>query len=144
MSDPVPSVQDEILAAATARLREDDRIQALVGKRVFDRLPAERVEFPYLTLDRVDGIPERAECVEGEDVTLTFSAWSRPEPPSIGKREAARIVATATLVLTGEDLVLTSFRLIDAAPEPSQVFPDPDGLTQHGVGGVTFLTEPAA
>lgn len=140
------SVAAEILAAAQAALEADDTLKTLMGgaARVYDQFPAVAGRtFPYLTLDRVDGLPEDAEGVPGDDVTLTFSSWSRPTP-AIGKREAARLVARAEAVLIGAGLALPSYRLIDGVREPSQIFTDPDGLTQHGVGAVTFLTEPVA
>lgn len=140
------SAMADILEAAAEALRADARLAELFGgaPRVFDRLPAERVAYPYITLDRTERDPSPAEGLDGDDVTLTLSVWSRPEPPSIGKREAARILDAALEGLTREDIALANQRLVEAVVDFAQVIDDPDGLTKHGVGAVTFLTEPIA
>ncbi len=140
------SAMADILEAAARVLRADAALAEAFGRApdVYDNLPSEAVAYPYITLDYTDSDPADAEGLAGEDVTLTLSVWSRPEPPSIGKREAARILHAALASLTREDIALANQRLVEAVVNFSRVFDDPDGKTRHGLGAVTFLTEPVA
>jgi hypothetical protein len=139
MSGLLSTLQDAVEAA----LRADDALKTAMGGavRVYDTVPP-GAAFPYLVHGAPQAVPDLAEGYAGKDVFVELHVWSRPEPPSLGKREAADIAgAVEEALLT--DLDLGAWRLTDAVPEDTRIFDDGDGLTRHGVVTIRYLTEPA-
>jgi hypothetical protein len=138
------SVATTLQGAVEAALRADTTLRALMGGtvRIYDTVPA-NFAFPYITHGSNQLVPELAEGLNGRDVFVELHVWSRPEPPSLGRREAADIAAAVETALC-VDLVLAGFRLVDAVPEKTRIFDDTDGLTKHAVLTIRYITEPDA
>lgn len=129
MSEPSLALQGAIVAA----LKAWPAVGALIGARVYDRVPPQPT-FPYVSLGSDQVIPDHAECLEGSvEITATLDVWSR----SVGKVEAKQIAgAIVSLLNFNGTLVLTGYRLVSIEHESSRHLDDPDGLTSHSV--VTF------
>ena len=120
-----------------ARLKADAGVTALIGQRVYDQPPASPT-FPYLTLGEDQIIPDRADCYEGDEVTLTLHVWSR----AVGFPEAKRITVAVRAALKDAPLVLAGHRLIDFVFGDARSFRDEDPLTTHSILTFRALTEP--
>lgn len=129
MSEPSLALQAAIVSA----LRADAPVTALIGQRVYDRVPPVPT-FPYVTIGDDQVLPDAAECLDGSvEVTATIDVWSR----TVGKVEAKQISgAIVSLLNFNASLTLTGYRLVSIEHESSRHLDDPDGLTSHSV--VTF------
>lgn len=117
----------ELQKAIVARLKADAGVTALVGQKIYERVPA-GAEFPYVTLTTGQVIPERADCYKGYEVFRQIDVWSR----AVGSPEAQRIAMAIESALDGAPLSLAGYRLheltLEASPYP---LTDPDGITTH-------------
>ncbi len=134
MSDPSLALQKALVAA----LKADAPLTAIVAGRIWDQPPAAPA-YPYVTLGEDQVLPDRGDCYEGSDVTLTLHAWSN----ATGFPEVKRIVAAIRAVL-GPDLILEAgTHLVDLTFDEARYLRDPDGTTSHAVLTFTARTEPA-
>lgn len=122
------------------RLLADAAVAAIIGARVFDRVPAD-VEFPYANFGEFQRLDDSADCIDGSEIYVTFHAWSRVYGSVEAKRLAAAIVAALG---TGAALDLApSHRLVEFATESDRILEDPDGEATHAILTFRALTEPA-
>ena len=83
MTEPSLALQGAIVAA----LKASAALGALIGDRVFDRVPAGAVK-PYIRIGDDQVIPDPAECFErSAEVFATLDVFSS----AVGKPEAKRI-----------------------------------------------------
>lgn len=127
----------ELQKAVVDRLRADSAVTALVGQRVYDKPPPAPV-FPYVSIGPEDSVPSRADCYDGNEVTLQLDAWSR----AVGFGETKRIAEAMRAALDDAPLTLAGHRLVDLYTESTRVLRDPDGETSHVALSVRALTEP--
>lgn len=125
------SANDELQAAIFAHLEADQTIQALVGGRIFDRVPAD-AQLPYVQFSKCNGNREHMSCVKSWTLFPDIDVWSS----DVGFSEANRIMAAVAESLDGAPLVLETMRLVLIVEYKTDVFRDADGLTSHGI--VTF------
>lgn len=115
--------------------RADTAVGALVGDRIYDRVPPNPT-FPYITLGDVQAIDEDADWRQRYAVTLTSHAWSR----AVGQVEALRIAQAMRDAIRGatrgSGLTVSGYCIASARHRDTRTFRDPDGLTTHAV--VTF------
>jgi Protein of unknown function (DUF3168) len=127
----------ELQRASIAALKADPTVAALVGDRVYDNVPF-NAAFPYISIGPDQTLPSRADCIDGDEITIQFDGWSRM--PSF--TEAKRISEAVRRCLNGAPLVLNGYALIDLWLDSSQTLRDPDGLTSHAVITFRALTVP--
>ena len=126
------------------RLRADPDVTALVGARIYDEVPRGpgndvRTTKPYISLGEDEVLADKAECLDGAEVTLTVHAWSAGP----GDVEVKRITAAVKAAIDGAEdaLALAGQRLILIEFETARHLREPDGITRHGVVTFRALTE---
>lgn len=140
MSDQALALQGALFAVLS---EPGSPVAALVGGRIHDRVPVDpagrvKAEFPYITIRDAETADAGADCVDGEDITVTLHIWSR----AVGSVEAKRIGGALKAALDRAELDLgAEVALVELQWRGAQYFTDPDGLTTHGVVTLLALTE---
>lgn len=137
------TLETELAALALETLRADEALTELTGgqPRVFDAVPRD-AGFPRVTLDSVQTVQdEDPDGLDTDDVALSFSIFSRPDPPSLGKTEALAVARRVRTLLLGlRDRRLNAGRVVETEPDLFTVAGEADGLTHRGVVAVLFRT----
>lgn len=132
------SVFAELQKLIIDTLKADAAVSAIVGSNVFDYPPSSD-PFPRITIGAFDSIPDDAECISGDEVTMQIDCWvrdgGRKHPCSALVDAAKKALHEANLTLP-DPYALSSMRVI-----LSRVVSDPDGLTTHGILTVRALVE---
>lgn len=131
------SAERALLAALHAALAADEGVGALVGARIYDDPPPERV-FPYVTLGRVETRAADAAETEALEHALTLHVWSRHG----GKAEVLSVIGAMRGALHNSALDVTGRRLVLLLATFADVFRAGDGRTTHGVLRLRAITEP--
>lgn len=135
MSSPAVEFQDAVLGL----LKADAAVSALVGARIWDRMPASGT-YPCITFGPSDFTPDDAECIVGRRETLQIDCWAQAQ----GRLWPARELADAVKAVLHEPATLpdlTTHALAEMRVVLVRVFLDADGVTGHGVVQVTGLIE---
>lgn len=127
----------ELQKVIYARLTADAAVSALVGDRVYDRVP-ENAEFPYVAFGNFDIIRDDAQCVTGYEIYVDIDVWSR----SVGKPEAHEVTYAVTRSLHNWPGTIPPYQMVAFQHLDTPTFLDPDGLTTHSVVRfVAFINE---
>lgn len=126
----------EIQKAFVAILKADAGVAALVGARVYDKVP-EATAFPYLSLGVVSGVPFDAEGLRGMQHIFDVHVWSR----TVGAVECRRICAAVNEALHWAALTLDGGASVFCRATSRRDMDDPDGVTTHGVVTFEILTD---
>jgi hypothetical protein len=125
-------------------LRADVAVSAMIGGRVYDRVPSEEqriadtgAAFPYISFGAYDFTPDDAECIYSGEHTIQLDIWSQ----AVGKVEAKTITDAVRQLLHDYEADMGEYGLVDMRVVLAQVISDPDGLTSHGIVQVTALIE---
>ncbi|TPN43208.1 DUF3168 domain-containing protein [Mesorhizobium sp. B1-1-7] len=116
----------ELQGAIVTRLKAVAGVTALIGQRVYDRVPANAI-FPYVTLGPMDELSDDADCITGFSIALDINVWSR----AVGFPEAKRISDAVRGALRDTDLALTDNALVYFQHRQTVFSEDPDGLTNR-------------
>lgn len=132
------SVTAELQKLVIDTLKADAAVSAIVGAAVYDYPPASD-PMPRITIGASDAIPDDADCVAGQEITLQVDCWSRDQ----GKLHPCRSLVDAVRgALHDADLALPDpYSLNTIRVTQARVFPDQDGITAHGVVVVSALVE---
>jgi hypothetical protein len=130
------SASAELQAMINTTLRADAAVVALIGDRVFKKVPANSA-FPYISFGPHDIVEDGADCIESGEHTLQLDVWSRSD----SQVEAKLIVDAVKRCLHEAEAELADNALVEMTVGFRQVFSDPDGITTHGVVRVTALIE---
>jgi len=122
----------ELQVAIVKALKADAAVKALIGGRIYDRIPMDgtgkvTAKFPYVSLGPEQEIPEHINCIAGGDIVQQLDVWSR----AVGRAEAKKIARAVKDALDDVDLSLGSNALVCLSYEGRRVLTDPDGLTTH-------------
>lgn len=128
------ALQVAVLAALSANTAVTD----IVGDAIYDNVPSD-ADFPRITFGPSDLVPDDAECLEGEEVSLQVDCWSRDN----GKLHPCRtLVGAVKKAIHEKPLTLPDpYALNEVRVTLARVFRDPDEITAHGVVTVTALIE---
>lgn len=134
-----PSLQ--LQAAIVSALKVSAAVQALAGAspntRVFDAV-APTADKPYISLGQTQVLPDKADCVDGAEVSYTIHGWTEG-PKSVAIKQLGKAIAGA---LDGVEFSLTGHRTVLCELEQIQYLDDPDGITKHVAVVIRVLTEP--
>lgn len=131
------SAELAIQKAVVAALKAAAPVSALVGARVFDRVPPDAA-YPYVNVGEIQLLPEDTDCGESAEVFVTIHVWSNT-PGAVQARDLAAKVRAALhrQALTLDDPhVLTEGEITDV-----RVFADPNPTLTHGVITYRALVE---
>lgn len=134
MSDPSLELQSAIIS----KLKADTGVQAVVGNRVYDKVP-NNPTFPYISLGDNQVIPDKAECIDGTEVFWQIDGWERDPQFPMAKQISKAVVAALDdqpLTVTGYSAIVVEFNTIN-------YLRDPDGITRHAAISFRFLIQAA-
>lgn len=132
------SASAELQKAIVAALRDDQDVAAIVGARVFDRMPRAG-EYPCVTYGPSDERDIRAECVPLEEHAVQIDCWSQDQ----GRKEPCkRLLSAVRDALHEAALTLAQpYALVFIRVRQTRIMDDPDGVTVHGVASVEAVVE---
>jgi hypothetical protein len=127
--------------AINTTLRAATAVTALVGTRIYDRVP-QGVAFPFIQLGDVQGIDDGHDCGDAaEEVFLDVHVWSR----AVGKVEAQTITASVKAALHKHPPALaTGWRCVELMVRDTRTVTDTDVNTTHVVMNVRALIDPVS
>ena len=129
------SAASELSRAIYQRCREAESLRAIVGSRIYDRVP-DSTPVPYVTLGALTSRPIDAEGVEEHLVVL--DAWSRGH----GRREVQAMLDAVRAALIDVNLDLGQTHLVALAHLASEVVADNDTDLEHGICRLRAVTQP--
>lgn len=119
----------ELQVAIVSALRADMAVTALVGNRVYDRVPMEAgkitAEFPYISFGPTQDVPEGFDCIDASELFIQIDAWSR-DPGFAEGRKIAKAIKDG---LHEQSLTLADNALVYFEFEGRRDIRAPDGLT---------------
>jgi hypothetical protein len=121
-------VVSELQGALYDRLRATGGVTALVGTRIYDRVPPSPT-FPYVSFGPSQAVSDDADCITAYEVSVQIDVWSR----TVGRVEASQIADAVRRAILGADMTLTTNALVMIEHRDTRIFRDPDGQTNHAV-----------
>lgn len=129
----------DLLQAVMAKLRATTAVTALVGSKIFDRVPEKQtvtgpvpdVASPYVSFDYTDAVADDAVCVTGEEIIFQIDAWSWGAGEAYSSVEVRKIAWAIRNALHNVDLTLTANTLITLSHERTRIQRARDGITNH-------------
>jgi hypothetical protein len=111
----------------------------LGGARIYDD-PPQAAGLPFVSLGQTELRDWSTGTEDGAEHLLTLHVWSRAG----GKKQVHEIIEAIRGVLHDKPLALADHHLVNLRHEFSEVRPDPDGDTFHGIVRYRAVTEPMA
>ena len=136
----------ELIKAMMDRLKTTPAVTALVGQRIYDRVPEKQngtpdVPFPYVSLGPDTSIPDDFDCMDGEELTVQFDVWSSGSGDAYGSVQCRKICGTIKKALHDADLSLQTNALVTLQYEMRRIIDDPNPALTHGVIQFTAIVE---
>lgn len=110
----------------------------LGGTRIYDD-PPQGASYPFITIGQSTLRDWSTGTEDGTEHLVTLHVWSR----SGGRKQVQDIIEEIKKVLHDKPLSLVDHHLVNLRHEFSEVRPDPDGDTFHGIVRYRAVTEPA-
>jgi len=127
---------DELQAAIYSALAGDSALVAVVGARIYDRVPV-HATYPFVSFGQVVTAPWSGDAFEGAETFWTVDTWSRAG----GRVELSAMMTRVHAVLHDAALPLSTLSLVSSRLSDGRVLPDPDNETLHGVQRFRILTQ---
>jgi hypothetical protein len=102
------SEEVEIQRAIVTALRASSSVTAIVGERVYDKVPLSAPR-PYIHFRSVQVIPDTWECVNGSEVTAEIDLWT----DNVGKVQAGSGAKAIRRALHEKDLAMPDPYVLD-------------------------------
>lgn len=139
----------ELIVAALNRLRATAAVTAIVGAKIFDRVPERQtadgpvpdVESPYISMGPSTAIPDDYDCMDGEEITIQIDAWSWGSAEAYSSAQVRKLAGAIKKALHDIDLTLTTNALVTLQHAMTRVMRDPDGITNHAAVQFTATIE---
>ena len=136
----------ELIKAMMDRLKTTPAVTALVGQRIYDRVPEKQngtpdVPFPYVSLGPDTSIPDDFDCMDGEELTVQFDVWSSGSGDAYGSVQCRKICGAIKKALHDADLSLQTNALVSLQYEMRRIIDDPNPAITHGVIQFTATVE---
>lgn len=136
----------ELILAAINQLRVTPAVTALVGARIYDRVPEKtdgtpNVAFPYISMGPSTSIPDDFDCMDGEEITIQFDVWTSGSGEAFGSVQCRKITGAMKRALHDVDLTLPVNALVTLQHEITRVLRDPNPAITHGVIQFTATVE---
>jgi hypothetical protein len=132
------SPANELQAAVFGLLTADAGVAALVGTRIYDRVPMASDVPPYITFGPADEYEDDADCIRSSNHSLQIDVWSEKQG---GFKECKEITHAVNLAIHQVSVNLPSHALTELRVTRRLHFRDPDGITSHGVVTVGAIIE---
>lgn len=120
----------ELQVAIIACLKADAVVSALIGGRIYDRVP-QGVGLPYISFGPTQDVPEPADGLDLSELFVQLSIWSDDPGFAEARRIAKAVIKALAHAFAGGDLVLTDNALAYLECDGRRHLRDADGLTSH-------------
>jgi hypothetical protein len=139
----------ELQLAALNALRATTALTALVGTKIYDRVPEKQVNgqtvpdvaSPYISFGPVTVISEDIDCIDGLEITFQIDAWSWGSGLAYGSVQVRQIAGIIRKALNKVELPLTDNAFVSIRHELTRILRDSDGVTNHAAIQFTGLVE---
>lgn len=142
----------ELQLAALNALRASTALVAIVGNKIYDRVPERTaggilvpdVTSPYISFGPVTSVPDEADdsdCITSEEITFQIDVWSWGAGLAYGSVQTRQICGLVKKALHKADLELTTNALVSIRHELTRILRESDGITNHGVIQFTAQVE---
>lgn len=136
----------ELIGAMMTQLKAATSVTALVGQRIYDRVPelqdgTPNVAYPYISVGPTSSIPADFDCIDGEDVTIQFDIWSSGPGEAFSSVECRKICSAVKRALHDAELVLSENALVTLQWELTRTMRDPNPAICHGAVQFTATVE---
>lgn len=135
------SASKELWGVIYNRLKADTALMAMVGG-IYDKAPSDpwKGKEAYISRGPFSGIPDDADCIYGQELTVQIDVWSRAS----NRWSVDDILGLIKASLHDEDLNLPQSALVTLQAQLWRVMDDPDPTQQHGIIQFTALIEEPA
>ena len=132
----------ELTKLVMTALKNDTSVSGFVAARVFDRVPSDpKPDFPYISMGPSDTLPDDADCITGEEVSLQIDCWSQGAAEAFGSAEVKKLAGAVKRRLHDVDLALAENALVSLCHRVTRIMREPDGVTNHAVLSFTAFVE---
>jgi hypothetical protein len=131
----------ELIRAMMDTLKTSATVTALVGQRVWDRVPDRDVVYPYISLGPTSSIPDDFDCRYGEEISVQFDVWSSGHGEAHASVECRKIADAVKRALHEAELSLSENALVTLNWDLTRILDDPDPAINHGVLQFTATVE---
>ncbi|WP_441268682.1 DUF3168 domain-containing protein [Bradyrhizobium sp. 215_C5_N1_1] len=129
----------DLRAALEAKLKATPALTALIGDRIYDRVPA-KPDYPLVTIGNMQVIPESADGVDAAETSVTIHVWDQFKQADKSRKVGGVVVSA----LHEEELRTVDSGTQSVLLESASYLRDPDGVTNHAVLTFSILTDAAA
>lgn len=112
-------------------------LDTVLAEPVYDHVP-QNAPFPFVVVGDATATFWGAGDLSGEQHALSIHIWSRYQ----GRKEMKQIMAGVLTALDGATLSLSGHHLVDLRFVFADEFPDPDGISRHGLVRFRAITHP--
>jgi len=139
----------ELQLAALNALRASTALTAIVGTKIYDRVPEKQVNgqivpdvaSPYISFGPVTVISDDADCIDGIEVTFQLDAWSWGSGLAYGSVQVRQIAGLIRKALNNAELSLADNAFVAIRHELTRILRDSDGVTNHAAIQFTAIIE---
>lgn len=139
----------DLQLAALNKLRAVAALTAIVGNKIYDRVPEKLaggalvpdVTSPYISFGPVTSAPDDADCIDGEEITFQIDVWSWGAGLAYGSVQARQIAGLVKKALHKADLDLSTNALVSIRHEMTRILRESDGVTNHAAIQFTATVE---
>lgn len=133
-------VDGAMQVALVTALKASAEVAALVGARIYDRVPT-GATFPYVTVPDIQIVEDGAEGIVADELFLDLHVWDR-DAAGVGTMRLKAIAGALRRTLDGATLALGQHHvLVDLAYQGQRDAGSDDPLTRHLVVSFRALTE---
>lgn len=139
----------ELMLAALNKLRQTTALTAMVGTKIYDRVPEKQVNgqivadvaSPYVSFGPATVISEDIDCIDGLEVTFQLDAWSWGALDAYSSIEVRKIAGIIRKALHKAELTLNDNAFVLIRHELTRILRDSDGITNHAAIQFTAIIE---
>jgi hypothetical protein len=123
-------------AAVVAALKAHAPLAAIVGAKVFDRVPAGTAA-PYVTITGWQEIEDGTDCSDASELFFDVQCYST----AVGRPEAARIAGAVKAALHRFSPAIADWSEVEVIYRSTQYFTESDNATTRAVVNFQALTD---
>lgn len=135
----MPDATLPLQAAVVAALKAYAPLVALIGAKVYDRVPAGTVA-PYVTLTGWQELNDDTDCSDASEAYFDVQAYS----DAVGRPQVANIASAVKSALNKTTPAVTGWGECEILHNNTLYFTEPDGLTQRAVVNFKALLDSAS
>lgn len=132
----------ELTRLVITTLKTDPSVSGFVAGRVFDRVPSDPTPvFPYVSMGPSDSLPDDADCIAGEEISLQIDCWSEGTSEAYGSAEVKKLAGAVKRCLHDAGLAIGENALVSLRHSVTRIIREPNGVTNHAALSFTAFVE---